>query len=157
MALPKVANDKAQAVALGDAVLGRSDTYWSLADAARRWPSHVHRRWADVPCPKCDLKVVEVLESTQADLMRYRCSSCEWTADSVDDDGLWLDLFTLGEEVEVRPHDPRWLTRPEAARLARATPATVMRWAERSMVRSQLGRYWRDDVVVMAERRAATA
>lgn len=100
--LDRIANDNRQAQALGDAILGSSDDGtigpWSLREVAARWPVADAERWADAPCPGCDLKTVQVIPSTGS-LHRYVCRECEWEADSSADGGLWGDVFESTTEA----------------------------------------------------------
>lgn len=100
--LDRIANDKKQAQALGDAILasshGGTTGPWSLREVAARWPLADTERWADAPCPACDLKTVQVIPSTGS-LRRYVCRECEWEADSRADGGLWGDVFETSVEV----------------------------------------------------------
>lgn len=101
--LDRIANDREQARALGDAVLrmpaGDMTGPWSLAATAARWPLSDAKRWADAPCPGCDLKTVQVIPS-YGTLHRYLCRECGWEADSRSDGGLWGDSFAEGTGFE---------------------------------------------------------
>lgn len=146
--------------ALGAAFLDRSTerepSTWTVADALTRWSLEEHPRTAKEPCPECSQRRVRVSPPRRrGQAIRYACLGCGWLADSNDDDGLWADAFSEElPEVEVRPHDPRWLTLAAAAKLARVTPPTMRRWADRDLVKRVDGRYWRPDIddVVLAKR-----
>lgn len=163
-ALDRIVNVADDVVPLCDAVLTRhnesSPEWWSLADAAARWPFEDQPRWADAACPECDLRSVRVQPPRRRGAVtRYACTNevCGWTATSEDDEGLWASHFR--EEVplgEGAPHDPRRLTLAAAARRAGVTTGTMRAWAARGRVAVDAGRYWAPDVdQVIAERAAA--
>lgn len=153
--LARIANDTVQAVALCQGVIvvhqGAPDA-WTVADAAVRWPLEDSPRWAQAACPKCDLMAVRVQPGRNGRPARYRCTTaeCEWEANSNDDGGLWASVFAEPAPAEVRPHDPRWLTLVDAARLVQRTPGTVRNWVTQELLEPQLGRYWQDDVLAVA-------
>ena len=144
--LDRIANDAALAVKLHADFASRSQgepDRWTVADAIARWPLDDAPRVAAQPCPECDLRTVHVQPSRRVGQpTRYLCKNktCKWMGDSNDDAGLWAAHFRLEVEREenavraspehARPHDPRWPTLAEAARLAHRTPGTVRKWAE---------------------------
>ncbi|MEV8269136.1 hypothetical protein AB0P19_02240 [Microbacterium oleivorans] len=96
--LDAIANDKHQVLALADALMSRSETsspaFWSIADVATRWAIDDRPRWAEAPCPACDLMTVRVMPSRRrGGRTRYICRECEWEADDLDDGGLWAIAF----------------------------------------------------------------
>lgn len=96
--LDLIANDKRQVLALADALLTRSTSpspdFWSIADVATRWPIDDRPRWAEAPCPACDLMTVRVVPSRRrGGRTRYICRECQWEADDLDDGGLWAIAF----------------------------------------------------------------
>lgn len=159
-ALDAIANDAHLVVELSGDFLDRSTerepSRWTVADALTRWSLEEHPRTAKEPCPECSERKVRVSPPRRrGQAIRYACLACGWLADSNDDGGLWADAFSEDlPEVEVRPHDPRWLTLAAAAKLARVTPPTMRRWADRDLVKRVDGRYWRPDIddVVLAKR-----
>ncbi|MDJ1113221.1 hypothetical protein [Microbacterium dauci] len=104
--LDLIANDKRQVLALGDALLARSGSsspdFWSLADVAARWAIDDKPRWAEAPCPECDLMTVRVQPShRRGGRTRYVCNECGWEANDLDDGGLWAIAFA--ESVPAVP------------------------------------------------------
>lgn len=83
---------------LADAVLhrhGGEPEWWSVADAAARYPLADRPRYATSPCPECDTKSVWVQPPRRiGQTFRYTCRSCGWEANDQDDDGLWGDVFS---------------------------------------------------------------
>lgn len=164
-ALDLIANDKRQVLALSLAVLSRSLTtspdFWSIADVDEKWSLEDRMRWAEAPCPRCDMRTVRVLPPrSRTGITRYICRECEWEANEHDDEGLWAAVFSSAESVPLgdgAPHDARWLTLAAAARLARVTTATVRRWAERELVATDAGRYWAPDVETVIAKREGDA
>lgn len=153
--LDVLANDSHQIGALCDGIVivnGAAPEVWTVADAAVRWPLEDSPRWAQAACPVCDLMAVRVQPGRNGRPARYRCSTedCDWEANSNDDGGLWASVFADPAPVEVRPHDPRWLTLVDAARRVGRTPGTVRTWVLQELIAPQLGRYWEDDVLAVA-------
>lgn len=150
--LDELVNDRDEVLALCAGVIERhtesSPAVWSLADALTRWSFEDRPRWAEAPCPDCDMKTVRVQPPRRrGTASRYACTSCGWLANSDDDGGLWAAHFR--EEVplgEGAPHEPRWLTLAAAARHARVTTGTMRRWAEKGLVGTKDGRYWQPDI-----------
>lgn len=150
--LDRIVNNAAEVTDLCSAVLTRhaeaSPPWWSIADALARWSFDDRPRWADAPCPDCDLKTVRVSPaSRRGGATRYVCTGCGWLANSDDDAGLWSVHFQ--EEIPLGagdPHDPRWMTLADAARHAGYTTGTVRRWADRGRIARDAGRYWRPDI-----------
>lgn len=104
--LDAIANNKHQVLALAAALLTRSTTthpdFWTVADVASRWPIDDSPRWAEAPCPACDLMTVRVMPSRRrGGRTRYVCRECEWEADDLDDGGLWAIAFA--ESVPAVP------------------------------------------------------
>lgn len=133
---------------------GDEPGFWSVAMVASRWPLGDRPRWADRPCPDCDMLTVRVTPARGAAPGSYECAACGWEADDTDDGGLWADAFT--PEPVPSQHEPRWLTLAAAARTAGRTPGTVRRWAQTGEVSMEAGRYWRPDVEAAVARRDET-
>lgn len=153
--LDRLANDSHQIEALCDGVIvihREAPDVWTVADAAIRWPLEDSPRWAQAACPECDLMAVRVQPGRNGRPTRYRCATvtCDWEANSKDDDGLWASVFAVSAPPEVRPHDARWLTLADAARLVSRTTSTVRSWVTQELLEPQLGRYWQDDVLAVA-------
>lgn len=169
LALDDIVNDLHNVTTLCVGVLDRSDgepDTWTLADVAARWRlADTRASWASAPCPDCDRMTVRVHPARGRIPERYVCQmgqtvpteECGWEANALDDDGLWKDLYVSVPE-EVRPHDDRWLTLADAARLAGVTQGTIRRWAELGLVKTDAGRYWRYALVsVVAEKKGKAA
>lgn len=96
-ALDDLANDSHQVGALCDGVIvshGAVPAYWSVADAAARWRVDDRPRWAENPCPECDLKTVRVTPPRfRGDDARFRCTTCAWERSDADDGGFWAEAF----------------------------------------------------------------
>lgn len=165
-ALDLLVNDSHQVEALCEAFLTvhRGDPeVWTVADALARRPLDEQQRWADKPCPECDMKTIRIdPPRRRGQPTRYVCTnsnsvkSCGWMANSTDDGGLWRDVLE-DVPVEVRAHDPRWLTLAAAARMAGFTAGTVRKWGQRGLVKTKDGRYWRDDVEAVAREKKGDA
>lgn len=160
--LDVLANDTHQIEALWEGVCdpnGVTPEVWSVADASIRWPLEDEPRWAQAACPLCDLMAVRVQPGRNGRPSRYRCTTvdCEWEANSRDDGGLWASVFAEPAPAEVRPHDPRWLTLADAARLVQRTTGTVRGWVGQKLLAPQLGRYWQDDVLAVAAQKRGEA
>lgn len=154
--LDRIVNDAESVALLWEGVAARHQerepAVWTVADALARWSFEDRARWADKPCPECDIMTVRVSPPRRRGAAtRYVCKTCGWLANSTDDGGLWRDVFEVVQLV--RPHDPRWLTLAAAARLAKVTAGTVRKWGQRDLVKTENGRYWRDDVAAVAESR----
>lgn len=70
--------------------------YWSVADAASRWPFDDKPRRATVPCPDCDTKSIRIYPPRRrGGAFHYVCeeAGCGWEIGSDADDGLWGDVF----------------------------------------------------------------
>lgn len=153
--LDSLANNSHQIRALCEGVIdihrGEPER-WSIADAAARYSLDDQPRWAQAACPECDLMAVRVQPGRNGRPSRYRCATadCDWEANSKDDGGLWASVFAEPAPPEVRPHDSRWLTLVDAARLVQRTPGTVRNWVTQNLLEPQLGRYWQDDVLAVA-------
>ncbi|WP_219721944.1 hypothetical protein [Microbacterium aurantiacum] len=160
--LGRLANDFDQVGALCEGVMvvhKDAPDVWTVADAAVRWPLEDAPRWAQAACPKCDLMSVRVQPGSNGRPSRYRCTTegCDWEANSKDDGGLWASVFADPTPAEVRPHDPRWLTLADAARLVERTTGTVRGWVTQNLLAPQLGRYWQDDVLAVAAQKRGEA
>ncbi|KTR76250.1 hypothetical protein NS234_12135 [Microbacterium oxydans] len=160
--LDSLANDSHQVDALCDGVMvvhGDAPDVWTVADAAVRWPLDDSPRWAQAACPVCDLMAVRIQPGRNGRPSRYRCTTadCEWEANSNDDGGLWASVFAEPAPAEVRPHDPRWLTLAESARLVERTTGTVRGWVTQNLLAPQMGRYWQDDVLAVAAQKRGEA
>lgn len=158
--LDQLANDSHQVVALCDGVIvvhaGDPDS-WSIADAAVRYPLDDAPRWAPAPCPDCDLMAVRIQPSRRS--TRYRCSTigCGWEATSLDDGGLWDQVFADPVTVVVPDeprHDPKQLTLAAAARLVKRTAGTIRRWIDDGDLSRELGRVHADEVLAVAARKS---
>ena len=162
LALDDIVNDLDNVSTLCVGVLDRHDgepDTWTLADVAARWSlADTRSSWAPAPCPECDLMSVRRIPRRGRGPERYECvtKGCGWEANEVDDGGLWSELYAT-EPAEVRPHDPRWMTLADAARLAGFTQGTIRRWAEKELVKTDAGRYWREDVEAVAAARKGKA
>ncbi|MBO3663718.1 helix-turn-helix domain-containing protein [Microbacterium stercoris] len=171
LALDDFVNDSHQIEPLCEAVLDRAPAgaepdMWTLADVAARWRlADTRASWAPAPCPDCDRMTVRIHPARGRVPERYVCQmgqtvpteDCGWEANALDDGGLWSELYAT-EPADVRAHDPRWMTLADAARLAGFTQGTVRRWAEKELVKTDAGRYWREDVeAVAAERKGKAA
>ncbi|MBE7952878.1 hypothetical protein ILP86_00940 [Microbacterium sp. R1] len=160
--LDTLANDSHQVDALCDGVMlvhrGAPDV-WTVADAAVRWPLDDSPRWAQAACPVCDLMAVRIQPGRNGRPSRYRCTTtdCDWEANSNDDGGLWASVFAEPAPAEVRPHDPRWMTLVDAARLVERTTGTVRGWVTQKLLTPQMGRYWQDDVLAVAAQKRGEA
>ncbi|MEV8250496.1 hypothetical protein AB0O87_06190 [Microbacterium sp. NPDC076768] len=132
---------------------------WSIADAASRYSLDDQPRWANAPCPDCNLMAVHIQPGRNRRPSRYRCSTlgCGWEANSLDDGGLWASVFAEPVPVEVRPHDPRWLTLADAARLVERTTGTVRNWVTQNLLTPQMGRYWQDEALAVAAQKRGEA
>lgn len=156
--LDTIVNVRASVVPLAEALIARhrevAPPFWTVADVLARWSFEDRPRWADAPCPECDMRTVRVSPSRfRGAPTRYVCTGCQWMANSDDDGGLWADHFAEQVPEDVRPHDPRWMTLADASRLAGVTTGTVRQWAKREEVRVDAGRYWREDVEAVNEER----
>ncbi len=160
--LDDLANDSHQIEALCEGVMvvhqGAPDV-WTVADAAVRWPLEDSPRWAQAPCPECDLMAVRVQPGRNGRPSRYRCatSECDWEANSNDDGGLWASVFAEPAPPEILPHDPSLLTLVDAARLVHREPGTVRGWVKAGDLEQHLGRYRKDDVLAVAARKRGEA
>ena len=140
---------------------------WTVAGALAKWPLDDRERWATRPCPECDTRTVRVKPPRgERHPARFRCTTCGWAKSERDDDGLWSEVFAddvharaipLGDEQHTTAHDPRWLTLADASRLAKRTPSTVRGWADKGEIRTEAGRYWRDDVESARDERDGAA
>lgn len=165
-AFPRVVNDSHLAGPLTGFLLDPPGDQWTVAGALAKWPLDDRERWATRPCPECDTRTVRVRPPRgERHPARFRCTTCDWSRTERDDDGLWGDVFA--DEVHARdvagfvqgatdglraaPHEGRWLTLADAARLVKRTPATVRGWALRGGIRMDAGRYWRDDVLAVRD------
>ena len=161
--LDSLANNSHQILALCEGVIAihrGEPERWSIADAAARYSLDDQPRWANAPCPACELMAVRVQPGRNRRPTRYRCSTigCGWEANSLDDDGLWDSVFAESEPAEIRPHDARWLTLVDAARLVGRTTGTVRNWVTQDLLEPQFGRYWEAEVLaVAAAKRGETA
>ncbi|MFC7942684.1 hypothetical protein ACFUPZ_05425 [Microbacterium oxydans] len=160
--LDRLANDSHQVDALCDGVMlvhRDAPDVWTVADAAVRWPLDDSPRWAQAACPVCDLMAVRIQPGRNGRPSRYRCTTadCEWEANSRDDGGLWASVFAEPAPAEVRPHDPRWMTLADAARLVERTTGTVRGWVTQKLLTPQMGRYWQDDVLAVAAQKRGEA
>lgn len=160
--LDRLANDSHQVDALCDGVMlvhWDAPDVWTVADAAVRWPLDDSPRWAQAACPVCDLMAVRIQPGRNGRPSRYRCTTadCEWEANSRDDGGLWASVFAEPAPAEVRPHDPRWMTLTDAARLVERTTGTVRGWVTQKLLTPQMGRYWQDDVLAVAAQKRGEA
>lgn len=163
--LDRILNHADAARLLGDALLSRSGesspSWWSVAEALSRWPLEERSHWAVHPCPDCGRKTIRVRPPRHArDAARYRCTTadCGWERDDTDTDGPWA--FVFREEVPdrtVTPHDPRWLTLAGAARYTGFTAGTVRRWADKGLMKTDAGRYWRPDLDKIVAEKTPTA
>ena len=152
--LGRIVNDAAAVVAMCDGILTRHngpDVHdWTIADAIARWPFEEKPRWADQPCPECDLKTVRVIPARRRGApTRLVCTSddCGWIANSDDDNGFWGQAFREEvPEIEIHPHDPHWLTLAAASRAAHVTTGTMRRWGDLGTITTNDGRYWAPDV-----------
>jgi predicted RNA-binding Zn-ribbon protein involved in translation (DUF1610 family) len=131
---------------------GDEPGFWSVATVAARWPLADSPRWADRPCPDCDMRTVRVTPARGSGVASYECVGCGWEANDTDDGGLWAEAFT--PEPVAMSHEPRWLTLAAAARVAGRTPGTVRRWAQAGKVSTDGGRYWGPDVEAVAANRS---
>lgn len=95
-AIDELAND-VTVKDLGDALLTRHDgepDWWSVADVAARWRLEDRERWAQTPCPSCDLKTIRVRPPRPGSrVTQFRCMSCDFEKDDTDDGGLWVEAF----------------------------------------------------------------
>lgn len=172
-AFDRLANNAKLIVALCSFLCDAPGDQWTVSGALSKWPLDDRERWAVVPCPECDTKTVRIRPPRGAKRpARFRCTTCEWERTETDDGGLWRDVFA--DEVraaDVAPfdpdattdgsraaaHEPRWLTLAAAARLVKRTPATVRGWALKGGIRTDAGRYWKDDVLAVRDEREGAA
>ncbi|AQY03428.1 hypothetical protein B2G67_11660 [Microbacterium foliorum] len=156
--LDSLANNSHQIRALCEGVIdihrGEPER-WSIADAAARYSLDDQPRWANAPCPDCDLMAVRVQPGRNRRPTRYRCSTvgCGWEANALDDRGLWASVFDGGSVPTVQAHNPALLTLAAAARLVNRTVGTVRRWIDDGDLERNLGRVDEHDVLTVAARK----
>lgn len=160
--LDTLVNDLDQVDALCDGVIvvhRDAPEVWTVADAAVRWPLDDHPRWAQAPCPVCDLMAVRVQPGRNGRPGRYRCTTtdCDWEANSKDDGGLWASVFAEPDPPEIRPHDPNLLTLADTARLVGRTVGTVRGWVLSGALVREMGRVRKDDALAVAARKRGEA
>ncbi|WP_336502143.1 helix-turn-helix domain-containing protein [Microbacterium paraoxydans] len=160
--LENLANDSHQIEALCEGVMAvhqGAPNVWTVADAAVRWPLEDSPRWAQAPCPECDLMAVRVQPGRNGRPSRYRCATpeCDWEANSNDDGGLWASVFAEPAPPEILPQERRgrmksWLTLAEAAEVTGRTERTIRNWVSADELRPRHGRYMRDEVLATERR-----
>ena len=160
--LDSLANDSHQIEALWEGVAQvhtGEPSPWSIADAAARYALDDEPRWANVPCPDCELMAVRVQPGRNRRPTRYRCttSGCGWEANSIDDGGLWASFFAepvvIVEDIEHPRVYPHLLNLTDAARVAKRTVATVRKWIKDGELERDLGRVHEKDVLAVAARK----
>lgn len=164
--LDSLANDSHQVEALCEGVLDvhrGEPARWSIADAASRYSLDDQPRWANAPCPDCDIMAVRIQPGRNRRPTRYRCTTigCGWEANSLDDGGLWASFFAEPVQVisddEHPHHNPALLTLTAAARLVKRTVGTVRRWIDDGDLERDLGRVHEHDVLAVAARKRGEA